>query len=85
MHDEVIIPPSSLPQATIRSARKSKESLVGSAHQLLERPFKFENASKTFFYSAPRMWNASVTTAQAEAPSIDAFKRHFLNPRKAGE
>ena len=78
VNDEVIIPSSSLPKAKSRPTRKCTESLVGSAHQLFERPFKINNSSRTFFYSAPRIWNSSVTTAQAEAPSTDAFKKHFI-------
>ena len=78
MNNQVIIPPSSLPKATVtRPARKCTASLVGSAHQLLERPSKLNNPSRTFFYCAPKLWNSRVTPAQAEAPSTDAFKQHF--------
>lgn len=78
LNNQVIIPPSSLPKATItRPARKCTASQVGSAHQLVERPSKLSNTSKTLFYCAPKLWNSRVTPTQAEAPSTDAFKKYF--------
>ena len=31
----------------------------------------------TFFFSAPTLWNNLVSPEQANAPSVEAFKRHF--------
>lgn len=31
----------------------------------------------TFFFGTPKIWNEKVSSLQATAPSVDAFKQHF--------
>ena len=31
----------------------------------------------TFFFGTPKIWNDKVSSLQATAPSVDAFKQHF--------
>ena len=77
INGHVILSSDSLPKASFsRISRSCNEVRVGSANQLMEPQSRLLN-NKTFFYSVPRLWNNTVTSAQAGAPSVDAFKNYF--------
>ena len=44
---------------------------------LKERFSRLDSAQKTFFYAVPKLWNKSITPAQAKARTVDAFKKYF--------
>ena len=46
-------------------------------NQLFEPPSRLDVIGDTFFYATPKLWNNNITIEQANAPSIDAFRRHF--------
>ena len=74
----VIIQPETVPGATKKTtARKCNEKKVGTQNELFEPPTQIINSGKTFFYMGPRLWNNLVTPAQADAPSLEAFQKHF--------
>ena len=78
LRNHLIITPDYLPYARMnRPKRKCTEPKVGFHNQLLEPESRLNATSKTFFYSAPKLWNENVSPSQAAAPSIEAFKRHF--------
>ena len=60
-----------------RPFRECNSVKVGPQNQLIEQKSKKDVTENTFFYATPKLWNSSVTSLQANAPSIDAFKRHF--------
>ena len=75
INGKVILPPDCLPRVNHnRPTRGCSEVPVGAANQLAERPTRLITTGKTFFYSAPQLWNMKVTPSRANAPSIDAFK-----------
>ena len=79
LNNKVIISSEYLPRVNItRPTRKCNEAKVGAINQLFEPLCKLQTTAKTFFFSAPRLWNNHITPAQAAAPSIDSFKKHFL-------
>ena len=78
INGEVILPPDLLPRASTSYPRKCKEPLVGSVNSLYEPRARLLATERTFFYSAPKLWNNQVTSAQANAPSLDSFKSHFV-------
>ena len=51
---------------------------VGAENELIEPHARTVTVSETFFYKAPKLWNNFVTPLQAKAPSIEAFKQHFI-------
>ena len=57
--------------------RKCNSVKVGLENQLDETISTLDVVSTTFFYETPKLWNNMVTPAQANAPSVDAFKHHF--------
>ena len=57
--------------------RKCNEVRVGTENQLLEPPSRLDVTGHTFFYTTPKLWNNNVTPKQANAPSIDSFRRYF--------
>ena len=77
--DKVILDPSLLPKSDSRTPRSCNEVNVGHRNKLLEQTSRLEVPGKTFFLSVPTLWNHHVTKEQANAPSVDAFKRHFNN------
>ena len=78
LHGDVILAADSLPRLkTLRPIRKCQESRVGTANQLFEPESRLITIEKTFFYSAPRLWNSLVTPQQAGAANADCFKKHF--------
>ena len=75
---QLILQPDLLPKIhTSRPTRKCKSAKVGKEYQLVEPISTIHAASKTFFYSIPKVWNETVSNKQANAPSADAFKEHF--------
>ena len=59
--------------------RQCNSANVGYANQLIEPSAILQIIEHTFFYSVPKTWNETVSPAQAQAPSVDAFKGHFQN------
>ena len=79
LNEKVILPPELLPKFTSkRPSRKCAEPTVGVMNQLLEPLPRTDIVGKTFFFSAPKLWNEFVTSSQANAPSVDAFKRQIF-------
>ena len=79
VNEKVILPPELLPRvASTRPPRKCAEPLVGVSNQLVEPLSRTEIVGKTFFFSAPKLWNDYVTSSQANAPSVDAFKEQIF-------
>ena len=80
LNDHLILSPDLLPKVLFdRPPRKCNEPNVGTKNQLREPPSRLNTTRKTFFFSAPTLWNTSVTPSQANAPSVDSFKRYFTN------
>ena len=79
LNDNVILSHDNLPRSKHnRPLRACCEAPVGAENELIEPQARISTVSETFFYRAPRLWNEFVTPLQAMAPSIDAFKRHFI-------
>ena len=79
VNEKVILPPELLPRvSSTRPSRKCAEQLVGVENQLMVPLPRTEIVGKTFFFSAPKLWNDYVTSSQASAPSVDAFKRQIF-------
>ena len=77
INGKVILPPDCPPPVNHnRPTRGCSEVPVGAVNQLVERPTRLITTAKTFFYSAPQLWNMKVTPSRANAPSIDSFKNH---------
>ena len=78
LNGQVILEPSMLPKNNSKQpTRKCNEVRVGTENQLLEPPSRLDVTGHTFFYSTPKLWNNNVTPKQANAPSIDSFRRYF--------
>ena len=78
LNGHVILDPQMLPKINSkRPFRECNSVKVGPQNQLIEQKSKLDVTENTFFYHTPKLWNSSVTPLQANAPSIDAFKRHF--------
>ena len=78
INDHVILDSTMMPRAEHQQpTRKCNEVKVGYENQLAEPSCSIEVAQKTFFFATPKLWNNSVSTKQAKAPSVDAFKLHF--------
>ena len=60
-----------------RPTRICNETKVGYENQLVEPTSTLDVAKTTFFFATPNIWNNCVSSLQAEAPSVDAFKQHF--------
>ena len=60
-----------------RTQRKCNAPNVGFENILFEPEARLQTIEKTFFYSTPKLWNKIVTASQAQAPSVDSFKKHF--------
>ena len=57
--------------------RQCNSAYVGTKNQLEEPVSRLKITGNTFFYSVPLLWNTTVSPSQAEAPSVDSFKRYF--------
>ena len=81
LNDHVIISSASLPSylTNNRSSRRCTEPKVGDSNRLEEPLSRKNNSGKTFFFSAPKLWNESVSATQANAPSVESFKNHLSN------
>ena len=78
INGHVILQPGKLPKSNFnQSLRSCNEAKVGAKNQLNEPPNNRDIAGYTFFYATPKLWNNSVTAAQAKSPSIDALRKHF--------
>ena len=79
LNSHVKLPSNTLPRVkNTRSPRSCNQVYVGLKNQLVERKSSLIPTRETFYYSAPTLWNNMVSPEQAVAPSIDAFKEHFL-------
>ena len=71
VNEKVILPTDLLPRVeSRRPSRKCTETTVGIMNQLTEPLARTDIVGKTFFYSAPKLWNDFVTSSQANAPSV---------------
>ena len=78
INGHVILDPKMMPRIEYqRLYRKCNETKVGYQNQLIEPPCTIEVAQKTLFFSTPNLWNNGVSSLQANAPSVEAFKHHF--------
>ena len=78
LNNLVILDPGYTPKSTSnRPSRSCSEANVGSHNKLTERHSRLHVTGRTFFYSAPKLWNQNVTPSQANSPTYDAFKHHF--------
>ena len=79
LNDNVILSSDNLPRTEHnRPLRACSEVPVGAENELIEPHARTVAVSETFFYKAPKLWNEFVTPLQAKAPSIEAFKQHFV-------
>ena len=78
----VILPPDVLPRATSSRARSCNEPNVGAANKLYVPRARLLTTNRTFYYSAPRLWNEKVTSAQANAKTLESFKDYFASKSK---
>ena len=78
LNGHVILDPEMMPKVQYqRPYRKCNEEKVGYQNQLVEPSCTIEGVKNTFFFATPKLWNESVSSVQANAPSVDAFKHHF--------
>ena len=78
LNDKLILEPNMLPKTHFqRPMRQCNGVNVGQANQLVEPKARLDVTASTFFYETPKLWNELVTPKQANAPSVEAFKRHF--------
>ena len=74
----VILDPSMLPkQYSHRPIRQCFSKYDDKENELMEFQPKIQIAGHTFFFSAPKLWNQRISKLQAEATSVDSFKRYF--------
>ena len=78
IHGQVILESEMLPMTESRQPERKCNGLkIESQYQLKEPHSMLDITSNTFFYAVPRLWNNTVTSSQAEAPSTDSFKKYF--------
>ena len=78
INDHVILDSDLMPKVSYqRPTRKCNETNVGYQNQLVELSSTLDVVNSTFFFDTPKLWNQKVSTLQANAPSVDAFKQHF--------
>ena len=77
LNGHVILDSEMLPKFKNDKPRQCNFPTVGRKNQLIEPPIGLHVTKSTFFYSIQKIWNSKVTKAQAEAPSIDAFKNYM--------
>ena len=77
LNGHVILDSEMLPKFKNDKPRQCNLPTVGLKNQLIEPPIGLHVTKSTFFYSIQKIWNSKVTEAQAEAPSIDAFKNYM--------
>ena len=75
---DLILKPNMLPKAHHqRPTRECNNVKVGPENEIEEPEWRLDIARKTFFFSTPKLWNDTISSSQANAPSVEAFKRHF--------
>ena len=78
LNGHVILETNYLPKSKIKpTQRKCNDPNVGIDNKLIEPSARLPVIEKTFFYSIQKIWNERVTSAQASAPSVEAFRAHF--------
>ena len=78
LNNKVILNPDSLPKKQYaRPPRSCNLATVGAGNELEVPDARLDTTRNTFFFSAPGLWNNLVSPEQANAPSVEAFKRHF--------
>ena len=80
LNNKVILNPESLPKKQYaRPPRSCNLATVGAGNELEVPDARLDTTRNTFFFSVPALWNNLVSPEQANAPSVEAFKRHFSN------
>ena len=78
LNGHVILEANLLPKIRMKpTQRKCNAPNVGIDNKLIEPSARLQTTEKTFFYSIQKIWNERVTSAQASAPSVEAFRAHF--------
>ena len=78
LNNKVILSPELLPKKQYpRPPRSCNLATVGAGNELEVPDARLDTTRNTFFFSAPILWNNLVSPEQANAPSVEAFKRHF--------
>ena len=78
LNGDLILEPDLMPKMQFqRPIRGCNQPKVGSDNELKEPQSDLDVAGKTFFYATPRIWNHTISSSQANAPSVEAFKRYF--------
>ena len=78
LNNQVIISSDTLPRVSLNRPRKCNEVKVGLQNQLVVTESRLNTTGETFYYAAPRLWNTTVSSSQAAAPSVNAFKHSFV-------
>ena len=60
-----------------RPYRQCNAVKVGYQNQLVEPHCRIGVSKNTFFFATPELWNNSVPSKQANAPSVEACKQHI--------
>ena len=80
LNDHVILKPNVLPKPkSQRPERLCRGIKVGAQHQLFEPQARLDVNQSTFFFITPQLWNYNVTPKQANAKTVDTFRRYFKN------
>ena len=74
LNDQVILESDLLPRSQSKQPMRQCNEIK---NQLFEPPSRLDVIGDTFFYATPKLWNSNVTIEQANAPSIDTFRRYF--------
>ena len=78
LNGHLILEPTMMPKMRYqRPIRQCNEVKVGTSNQLMEPESNLDVTKCTFFFATPKMWNNSISPSQANAPSVNSFKRHF--------
>ena len=78
LNGHVILAPEMMPRVEYqRPYRQCNEDRVGYQNKLVEPSSRTDVAKNTFFFATPKLWNNCISSEQANAPSVDAFKHHF--------
>ena len=79
LNNDVILPPDVLPKVSPSRTRTYNVPYVGEKNQLFEPRSRLMSTERSFFYAVPKLWNRKVSTAQASASNLEAFKLFFIN------
>ena len=76
--NRVILESSLLPKIiNQRPDRNCRGFTINNQNHLFEPYARLDVVKSTFFYATPTLWNVNISSNQAKAPSVDAFKAHF--------